>query len=247
MGSRVSADSQHVRIPRKLWRKELLPLLVLALVAGGAWAFAEIADEVIEGETHEVDERLLLALRTPGDPADPIGPEWIEEMARDITALGGIAVLAMLTAGVAGYLALQGKPSAAVLVLLAVGSGCVVGTGLKHSFSRQRPDLVPHETQVYTSSFPSGHAMIAAVTYLTLGALLMRIQSRRRVKAYLLALSITLTLLVGASRVYLGVHWPTDVLAGWTAGATWALIWWLIAWYLQRRGRVEPEEASPTD
>ncbi len=116
-----------------------------------------------------------------------------------------------------------------------------MSTLLKQLFSRPRPDLVPHESFVYTASFPSGHSMMAAVTYLTLGALLARVQPRRQVKAYLLVLAALVTLLVGISRVYLGVHWPTDVLAGWAAGAIWALLSWLVARWLQRRGQVEPD------
>lgn len=231
---------------RKRFRIELIPLTLLALAAAGAWGFVELADEVREGATAGIDERLLLAMRSASDPHEPLGPDWTEEMARDITALGGVVVLAMLTAGVAGFLLLQGKPAAAMLVCLAIGSGAGMGSVLKKSFSRTRPELVSHETKVYTSSFPSGHAMLSAVTYLTLGALLARVYRPYRVKAYLLALAVVLTLLIGISRVYLGVHWPTDVLAGWAAGSTWAIAWWLVAWYLQRRGQVERESDGGT-
>ncbi len=225
-------------------RREWLAILVLALLAGGAWAFIEIADEVIEGQTRQIDERLLLALREPGRPEDPLGPQWVEEMARDITALGGVTVLTLLSASVAGFLVLVGRRHTAWLVLLAVGTGFAASLTLKNAFARPRPQVVPHEMHVSTASFPSGHAMLSGVTYLTLGALLMRVQRRRRVKAYLLVLSIGITVLVGASRVYLGVHWPTDVLAGWSAGASWALLWWLIAYSLQRRGRIEAESRT---
>ena len=120
----------------------------------------------------------------------------------------------------------------------------LVSTLTKLGFGRPRPDLVPHATQVYTASFPSGHAMMAAVTYLTLGALLARVQPRLRLKLYLIGLAATLTVLVGCSRVYLGVHWPTDVLAGWTLGAAWALGCWAIALWLQARGRIETDAAG---
>ncbi len=222
-------------------RNEWATILVLALVAGGAWAFIEIADEVVEGEMQSIDEKLLLSLRSSGDRDDPAGPPWVEEMARDVTALGSVTLLALLTASVAGFLSLTGKRWTARLVIVAVVSGFATSSALKAAFDRPRPDIVGHEMYVSTSSFPSGHALLSAATYLTLGALLMRVQPRRRVKAYLLVVSALLTLSVGVSRVYLGVHWPTDVLAGWAAGATWALLWWLLARYLQRRGQIEAE------
>jgi undecaprenyl-diphosphatase len=128
-----------------------------------------------------------------------------------------------------------------VLVLVSVAGGLLLSTLFKEAFDRPRPDLVTHGATVYTASFPSGHSMMAAVTYLTLAVMYARVEPRRAVKIYLIAVASLIILLVGASRVYLGVHWPTDVLAGWLAGATWALFCWLIARWLQRRGAVEPE------
>jgi undecaprenyl-diphosphatase len=110
---------------------------------------------------------------------------------------------------------------------------------LKDAFGRARPDLVPHGVEVHTLSFPSGHAMLAAATYLTLGALLARVQPHPRVKTYVLTVAAVLTVLIGVSRVHLGVHWPSDVLAGWCVGAAWALLCWMAAVWLQRRGQVE--------
>jgi len=224
---------------------ELLPLLALIVIAGGIWAFATLADEVREGETRQIDTRILLALRNPADHSDPLGPPWVEEVERDFTALGGVAMMGLLTFGVCGFLWIDGKRRAALLVLIAVGGGLLWASVLKHGFERPRPELVPHGSYVYTSSFPSGHSTMAAATYLTLGALLARVQRRRRVKAFLLGFAVLITLLVGVSRVYLGVHWPTDVLAGWTLGGVWALICWLLARWLQRRGQVESDAAPP--
>ena len=211
---------------------------VLMLVAS-IWAFFELADEVQDGDTHRFDEAVLLSMRNPADLTDPIGPGWIEEIGRDVTALGGIAVLVMIVLAVSGYLLLRRKNRAALWLMLATGTGIMLSNLLKMGFDRPRPDLVPHGSIVYTASFPSGHSLMAAVVYLTIGALLARVERRRRLKVYVLTLAILLTLLVGVSRVYLGVHWPTDVLAGWTIGAAWALMFWLITWYLQRSGRVE--------
>lgn len=226
---------------RRSLHSELWPLIALVVIAGGIWIFAELADEVKEGGTRRIDTQILLALRNPADRSDPLGPPWVEETERDFTALGGVAVMSLLTLGVCGFLLIDGKDRAAVLVLIAVGGGLLWSTVLKHGFERPRPDLVPHGSYVYTSSFPSGHSTMAAATYLTLGALLARVQRRRRLKAFLLGFAILITLLVGVSRVYLGVHWPTDVLAGWTLGGIWALICWLLARWLQRRGQVETD------
>ncbi len=222
-----------------LARQELLPLILLVPIAGGVWLFAGLADEVGEGETRKVDRAVLLALREPADLSDPIGPPWMEEAVRDFTGLGSMAVLSLLTLAVCGFLVLDGKERVALLVFAAVTGGLLGSTLLKAGFQRPRPDLVPHRVVVSSSSFPSGHSMNAAATYLTLGALLARIQKKRRLRAFILSLAALLTLLVGFSRVYLGVHWPTDVLAGWTAGGVWAFLCWVVALRLQRRGAIE--------
>jgi len=220
-------------------------LLAIGAASGAVWAFIEIAEEVSEGESRAWDRTLLLALRSAGDPASPWGPAWMHEMARDFTALGGVGVLTLLTAAAFGYLRIIGKRHAALAVLVAVIGGQLLSLALKMGFDRARPDLVPHGSIVYTASFPSGHSMMAAVTYLTLGAMLARVHAPLRIKAYLLSLALILTLLVGVSRVYLGVHWPTDVAAGWAVGSAWALACHFAMQQLQRRGEVEPAADPP--
>ncbi len=223
---------------------EPLLLLLSLLVAGGIWAFIALAGEVLEGDTSSIDKTIILALRNPADLSDPLGPAWFEEMMRDITALGGMTFLTALSLAVVGFLLLQNKKGMAVYTLLAISGGLLLSSLLKHGFNRPRPDLVPHEVYVMTASFPSGHSMLSAVVFLTLGGLLARYTRQRRLKIYILVLAILATLLVGCSRVYLGVHWPTDVLAGWTAGSSWALLCWLVAFLLQRRGQVEKDIES---
>jgi undecaprenyl-diphosphatase len=219
---------------------EIKTLLVVLILAGAAWIFTGIATEVGEGETRSFDEKVLLAMRVPGDPADPIGPRWLEEAARDITALGGVTVLLIVTLSSAIYMLMAQRPRMALLLILSVLGAEAVNSLLKIGFARPRPELVAHQAQVFTASFPSGHSVMSAVTYLTMGALLAQLQTRRREKIFLLGLAIVLTLLVGLSRVYLGVHWPTDVLAGWTLGAAWAAVFWIVARILQRLELLHP-------
>jgi undecaprenyl-diphosphatase len=227
------------RLAVRLRLNEVGPLLSLAAVSFFAWGFLELAGDVQEGDTEALDRALLLGLRDPANLADPIGPPWVEEAARDITGLGGYAILSIVTWAAVAYLAMARKHGAALLVIAAVIGGMMISAALKLGFERPRPDLVPAGARVYTASFPSGHAMLSAVTYLTLGALLARVERRRRVRAFLLGMAVVLTLLVGASRVYLGVHWPSDVLAGWCVGAAWAALCWFVALQLQRGGQVE--------
>lgn len=229
-------------LTHRLANHELGMLIAVLLVMGGIWLFVSLADEMMEGETRAFDEKLIIALRNPDDLSDPIGPKWLEEFGRDITALGGMAVVTLLTLATAGFFVLQQKSRTAIFIIAAIAGGIIISSLLKAGFDRPRPDLVPHESYVYTASFPSGHSAMSAIVYLTLAALLARGQRRRRVKTYLIALALFITIAVGTSRLYLGVHWPTDVLAGWTLGVSWALVCWLAARWLQRRGAMESHD-----
>lgn len=218
---------------------EMSFLVIGGLIVIAVWILAELSDEVIEGETRDLDTRILLMLRAPGDVSNPIGPAYLEEIGRDLTALGGVAVITLITLMVAGFFLLARQWRTAVYMLATVGGGVLVSGLAKSLFDRPRPDLVPHGSMVYTSSFPSGHSMMAAVAFLTLGVLIARLQDRRSLKIYVMAVAVFLTLLVGVSRVYLGVHWPTDVAAGWLAGGAWAMICLAIARVLGRSGVIE--------
>jgi undecaprenyl-diphosphatase len=217
-----------VALIRKSW---LVPgiLIPIGLIAAAASAFIALLDEVSEGDTRAIDEAIILAFRVPGDPADPVGEPWLEEAMRDITALGSAPALVIAVLAVFGFLALAKAWRPAIFILVASGGGLLVSSLLKYTIDRPRPDLVPHGNLIYTSSFPSGHSMMSAVVYFTLAALVTRLIERRRLKGYALGVAMTLTLLIGVSRIYLGVHWPSDVMAGWAAGAAWALGCWLIA------------------
>src|SRR5262245_44729502 len=236
--------TRYPRLYERLANTDLVVLMCVLVVVGAIWTYIEIAGAVSGGSTQQIDERIIMALRNPRHPEDPIGPKFMEEICRDLTALGGVAVLAIMTCAVATYLWMRGMVHAMSLLLAATIGGLIISSLLKHSFDRPRPDLVPHLSAVYTSSFPSGHSMLSAVVYLTLGTLLARFVEQRRLKVYFITLALLLTGLVGFSRVYLGVHYPTDVLAGWMAGLSWAILCWLAARFLQRRGAVEQMDQS---
>ncbi len=229
-----------------LKRREAFLLLACLIVVAAVWGFVEIASEVLEGDTRAFDQWMVRAMRQPDDPAVPLGPLWLQEMGRDATALGGMGSLTFFTLAVTGYLWLDDRRRMALFVLAATFSGLLISLGLKQIIARPRPDLVPQLSHVVTSSFPSGHSMLSAVVYLTLGSLLAASTPRRVLKIYVLTLAILLSLLIGVSRIYLGVHYPTDVLAGWMAGLAWALLCLLVARWLQHSRQIEPEPDTPS-
>lgn len=231
-----------VRLPVWAWRNrpELWLLGGIFLAGLLILTFGYIAEEMLEGDATKFDQTVLLALRNPADSADPLGPAWLEEAARDVTALGSYSVLGIVFIAVIAFLLMTVRRAAALWVSASVVGGVLLSNVLKHAFDRPRPDLVAHTAQVFTSSFPSGHATLSAVTYLTLGALLASMQRSRRLKLFFLGVAIALTMAVGVTRIYLGVHYPTDVLAGWCVGAGWAAICWTVFHWLQQRGKIEP-------
>lgn len=216
-------DSRTVECMRKTTTQTRL-LLIAALLA----AFGFIAEDVIEGETRAFDEAVLLSLRVSNNPQLPIGPPWLVEAARDVTALGSFSVLGILLLLLVLHLLLERNVRRAALIAGSVVTGTAISTALKHAFNRPRPDLTA-VTQVFTASFPSGHALVSAVTFLTIGTVLAGTTDRVGFRVFYVGGAIFLTLLVGFSRIYLGVHYPTDVIAGWSLGAAWSIICFLVA------------------
>lgn len=237
---------KSLKLPNRLksWgAHEVGALVTVFLCASLILLFGAIAEEVTEGDTHRLDMAVLMSFRTAGNPADLIGPHWFEEAMRDLTALGSYTFITIVVVAAAGYLLLVRRPALALLMVVSVLGGMLISNLLKIGFGRPRPDL-EHAARVFTPSFPSGHAMLSAVTFLTLGALFTRASVDWRAKVYFLVVAVVLTILVGLSRVYLGVHFPSDVLAGWCLGSAWALLCWGATLWLQGRGKVEPPAAA---
>jgi undecaprenyl-diphosphatase len=240
------AIRRPLRVFAEVWaglkRADAVLLASLLAVVLCVWAFVAVADRVTAGHTQAVDEQLMLGLRIQGDPSSPRGPGWLPGAMRDLTALGSAPVLVLFVLAVAGSLLVRRQYHALALLLVATIGGILLMMFLKGVFARPRPPSAFHLSEVRsvrTLSFPSGHAMESAIIYLTLAALLARLVQTRVLKLYFIGLAFFLTFVVGLSRVYLGVHYPSDVLAGWTVGLAWALLCWTAARYLQQRGAVE--------
>ena len=201
------------------------PYIIAGLAAALLGAFSMVADEVLEGDTTVFDETVTRFFREGGNLNDPWGPTWLEEAVRDVTAMGSFTILGFVLVVAVVWLSLSGKGRTAAFVAFSVIGGTIVSTGLKMLFDRPRPD-VEAATRVFTASFPSGHATVSAVVYLTLGLLLAEATANRPLKYFFIGLGIFMTLAVGISRVYFGVHYPTDVIAGWSIGAAWSLLCW---------------------
>lgn len=224
-----------------LKRIEPRALLLWFAVVGAVWAFLAIGGEIAEGESLGFDRQLLLALRTPGDLTDPIGGRGFEEAMRDVTALGGFTLLTLFTVVIVLTFLAHGKRLHAAIMTLTVLGAQFTGSQLKHLYGRPRPDIVPHGVYVYSNSFPSGHSLMSSATYLTLAVLLASLESRWSIKLTFFALAMLLMGAIGFSRVYLGVHWPSDVLGGWCAGAAWAMAAWIaLRQFAQRQDQPKP-------
>ena len=230
------------RFRRPRDREELRILLGAVALLALVWIVAVLAGNVLSGDTRQFDEWVLRSLRRADDPRRLRGPDWLIMVAEDITALGGPTVLGLTVLAVTGYLFLHGLYRNGLFIFIASAGGWVLNSTLKQLFARTRPDIVPHLREVGTSSFPSGHALTSAAVFLTLGALLMRIAEGRLAKYYCVVIAMAVTFLVGTSRVFLGVHYPTDVVAGWLIGMSWALLCWMVERMLERRGGLRREK-----
>lgn len=225
---------------KNTWPAETLGLVGVFAASILLLVFALIAGEVTAGSTTKLDQAIMALFRGGAEnSAGPAGPLWVQEMARDLTSLGSVTVLGLLSFVVVAYLFLTRSRGAGFLVLVAVLGGLALNSFLKIQFARPRPDVFVPAAKVFTASFPSGHAAFSAITYMTLAALLARVTTSRRLRYYFVTVAVTLTFMIGVSRVYLGVHYPTDVLAGWCIGSAWALLCWAVMTRLQQKHLIE--------
>lgn len=210
-------------------------LAMMAFVAGGTALFILMTALATRGDPAAFDRDILLAMRRAGDLATPAGPSWLPGFAQGVTELGGTPVLLTLTIALAGYFIMKRNGgSLAILLAAVIGESIVVGQ-MKQAFGRVRPDFLPHLVEATSPSFPSGHSASAAAIFLTLAALIARETRDRAVRNYVFFVAVVLALMVGASRVYLGVHYPTDVIGGFGFGAAWAAMIFIAARHVQDR------------
>ena len=230
-------------------RTEIAAVVALLIAALGVLAFIEAADNMREADGQAFDQAVLHAVRPfADDPGRPWGPWWLQEAAADLTSLGGISVLTLFALIVLGFMLIQGKRLSALLLVGGLLGGVAISEGLKALFERERPPLVYQAVETLNASFPSGHALLSTVFYLTLGVMLTRAFPRKRLKAYVLGSAVLIALLIGLTRIYLGAHWASDVFAGWSVGAAWAMVLWLIAYAVERRQRLHgaPLQDAPS-
>lgn len=203
-------------------RPGLIGMLAVIVVLAALAAVLHMADEIREGERFRFDAAILLSLRGPDGL--PLGPHWMTQAFADLTALGGFTVRWLIGGMAIGGLVLLRRRIEAAWLAAALFGAMLIDPLLKAVLHRPRPLIVPHLTEGSGSSFPSGHTLIAAAVYLTLGAMIAQHVESRAGKAAVMACAFLLVALIGISRVYLGVHWPSDVIAGWTFGGAWALV-----------------------
>lgn len=190
--------------------------------------FAALASEMRESETAHWDQAAL-HLAQQWRAAHPL----VEAIMREFSSLGSTPVLTLFTVLAAGYLCCVGRFARAVAVSVAMSSGALAVTALKAGFGRARPDPQFAALVQEGLSFPSGHASMSAVFYLTVGVLVAQRHERIRERSFLVAAAVFMAVLIGITRVMLGVHWASDVLAGWAFGAGWAALWFYLAAHLR--------------
>lgn len=244
--SPAAPDVRLSRLRRLMGAAEVRTLVVIAAIAAGVWVVASLGVHVRHGRTEGLDPAIIEALRVPGHPHQPIGPRWLQDVMRDITALGGATVTVLAALLVFAALAFHKLWRRGVMLLAVVAMAQLTDELLKGLFDRPRPDFAPPGTFVYAQSFPSGHSTSSAALWMSLAMIAASFETEEEAKIFWFVIAGVVIVAVGFSRVFLGVHWPTDVLAGWTLGTSWALVGWLARRLLAPRGEA-PEPVSPAE
>ena len=242
MSEKVIAALRRVRASARMEPSVLGALMIVVL---GVLAFITLADDMAESDGRAFDQAVLTWMQPVA--GEPRGPWWLREAALDITSLGGIAVLSLFAVATVGFLLIQKKRLSALLLTLGLVGGVTLSEGLKALFERERPPAAYQAVETLNASFPSGHALMSTVFYLSVAVMLARAFPTKRLKTYVLGVGMTLAGLVGLTRVYLGAHWATDVLAGWCVGAAWAMALWLAAYgatRLQTARHAPPQDGA---
>lgn len=206
------------------------PRAALVIFIFSIVVFALVAILVSSGLTLDLDRAIMVSLRDQAGA--PIGPHWLTEAAIEVTTLGGWPLLTLFSFVIGGYFLIRRQYDFAIILLTVIIGHSVLVSGLKELFARTRPDFAPHLVEATSASFPSGHSASAAAVYLTLGLMAANLGRERSFKFYAIAAGISIATLIGLSRIWLGVHFPSDVVAGWAVGSGWASLVWLVAWRL---------------
>ncbi|OYX63894.1 MAG: phosphatase PAP2 family protein [Novosphingobium sp. 32-60-15] len=216
-----STNDNHLSLRAHHWRiSPTHALMATALCWAG---FAVVTAAVLTGRSEGIDSAGLLFWRR-GATLLPVGPEWLLEAVRDLTALGGVFLRNLIALGAIVALVFLRLRREAVLLAATIAGGWIVNTLVKLAVGRPRPLIVPHLTDAGGQSFPSGHSFNAAVVYIAIALAFAAMSPKRSVRWTLISLAIVLSMGVAVSRVWLGVHFPSDVMAGWLGGAGWAFL-----------------------
>lgn len=232
----VEQFSAFFRRALRIARTEIAAVGAFFVVVLGVVFFVELADDMTEGDGRAFDQAVLHWMQPVA--GQPRGPWWLHEAATDITSLGGVAVLTLFALIAVVFLLIQKKRLSALLLVVGLAGGVALSEGLKAVFERERPPVAYQAVETLNASFPSGHALLSTVFYLSLGVMLTRAFPQRRLKAFVLGAALVIAMLIGLTRVYLGAHWASDVLAGWSVGAAWAMALWLAAYAVARHQKV---------
>lgn len=216
-------------------------LLWVALLA--ALGGAALTALVLKGGLSALDRAAFDMVRSGAGFADGAMPTWLRESVRDITALGSTTVLTLAVAATTVFLAAARRGRLAVLMATSAAGATIFNFGLKALIGRSRPDAIEALVPTASASFPSGHALITMSVLMSIGGLTAFAAGRRSERVAVLGAALSLAVMVGLSRILLGVHWPSDVLAGWLFGLAWAGLTLHVARRMDRPGR-DPDAAK---